>query len=205
MNAGTTTAHTQAQPIASWTMCDRNTSLETVNVHYTSRDWRKKLGRKHTICTFSSRMMSSNGNIFRVTGLFVRGIHRPPVDSPPKSQWRGALMLSVICTWTNGWANNRDADDFRRHRAHYDVTVILGVSYIQEQMADKKVATDLSEFKTTFERQNPDPVSQNKQQGKSEGFDSCDRSNSNLTQIGFKSSIFQPVWPWNLMDDLEKL
>ena len=38
------------------------------------------------------------------------------------------------------------------------------------------------------------------EQGKSEGFDSCDRP-SNLTQIGFKSSIFQPVWPWNLMDD----
>ena len=41
-------------------------------------------------------------------------------------------------------------------------------------------------------------------QGKSEGSDSCDRP-SNLTQIGFKSSIFQPVWPWNLMDDLKKL
>ena len=41
------------------------------------------------------------------------------------------------------------------------------------------------------------------EQGKSEGFDSCDRP-SNLTQIGFKSSIFQPVWPWNLMDDPKK-
>ena len=30
------------------------------------------------------------------------------------------------------------------------------------------------------------------EQGKSEGFDSCDQP-SNLTQIGFKSSIFQPV------------
>ena len=39
-------------------------------------------------------------------------------------------------------------------------------------------------------------------QDKSEGFDSCDRP-SNL-KLGFKSSIFQPVWPWNLMDDLEK-
>ena len=36
-------------------------------------------------------------------------------------------------------------------------------------------------------------------QGKSEGFDKCDRP-SNLTQIGFKSSKFQPMWPWNLMD-----
>ena len=41
------------------------------------------------------------------------------------------------------------------------------------------------------------------QQGKSEGFDSCDRP-SNLTQTGFESSIFQPVWPWYLMDDPKK-
>ena len=27
---------------------------------------------------------------------FVRGIHRSPVDSPPKGQWRGALMFSNI-------------------------------------------------------------------------------------------------------------
>ena len=40
-------------------------------------------------------------------------------------------------------------------------------------------------------------------QDKSEGFDSCDR-HSNLTQILFKSSIFQPMWPCNLIDDLEK-
>ena len=26
--------------------------------------------------------------------------------------------------WTNGWVNNQDAGDLRRHRAHYDVTVM---------------------------------------------------------------------------------
>ena len=46
-------------------------------------------------------------------------------------------------------------------------------------------------------------LSSGPQQGKSEGFDSCDRPN-NLTQIELKSSIFQHVWPWNLMDDLAK-
>ena len=40
------------------------------------------------------------------------------------------------------------------------------------------------------------------EQGKSEEFDSC-KWPSNLTQIGFKSLIFQSVWPWNLIDDLE--
>ena len=40
----------------------------------------------------------------------------------------------------------------------------------------------------------------NQKQGKSEGFVSCDRP-SYLSQIGLKSSIFQPaVWSWNLMD-----
>ena len=38
---------------------------------------------------------------------------------------------------------------------------------------------------------------------KSEGFDSCDRP-SNLAQISSKSSIFCPLWPWNLKDDLGK-
>ena len=33
-------------------------------------------------------------------------------------------MFYLICAWTNGCANNRDAGDFRRHRAHYGVTVM---------------------------------------------------------------------------------
>ena len=39
---------------------------------------------------------------------FVRGIHRSPVNSPHKGQWRGALMFSLICVWINGWENNRE-------------------------------------------------------------------------------------------------
>ena len=42
---------------------------------------------------------------------------------PPKDQWRGALMFSLICAWLNGWVNYGDAGDLRRHRAHYDVVV----------------------------------------------------------------------------------
>ena len=33
-------------------------------------------------------------------------------------------MFSLICGWTNGWVNNRDAGDLRRHWAHYDVIVM---------------------------------------------------------------------------------
>ena len=56
---------------------------------------------------------------------FVRGIHRSSVNSPHKDQWRGALIFPLICAWIPGWVNNREAGDLRRHRAHYDVIVML--------------------------------------------------------------------------------
>ena len=77
----------------------------------------------------SSRLRISHDDVIKWKHFprywpFVRGIHRSPVNSPHKSQWRGALMFSLIFVWTNGWVNNRGAGDLRRHRAHNDVTVI---------------------------------------------------------------------------------
>ena len=70
-------------------------------------------------------MTSSNGSIFHVTGpLYGKLTSYRPVNSPHKDQWLGALMFSLICTWINGWGNNREAGDLRRHRAHYDVFVM---------------------------------------------------------------------------------
>ena len=56
---------------------------------------------------------------------FARGIHRSPVNSTHKGQWRGALVFSLICAWINAWVNNRDTGDLRRHRAHHDVTLMV--------------------------------------------------------------------------------
>ena len=72
-------------------------------------------------------------NHFRRYWPFVRGIHRSPVNSQHKGQWRGALMFSLICVWINGWVNNREADDLRRHRAHYDVTVMNDWYFFYEE------------------------------------------------------------------------
>ena len=62
---------------------------------------------------------------FSLYWTFVPGIHRSPLNSPHKGQWRGALMFSLICARINGWLNNGEASDLRRHRAHYDVIVIV--------------------------------------------------------------------------------
>ena len=70
-------------------------------------------------------MTSSNGNIIRVTGPLCveffgdRWIHLTKANDA--EFW----CVFFICAWTNGWVNNRDIDDLRRYRAHYDVTVIL--------------------------------------------------------------------------------
>ena len=81
------------------------------------------------IYTFSLRIKTWHDDIIKWKHFprywpFVRGIHRSPVNSPHKGQWRGALMFSLICIWINGWVNNREAGDLRRHRAHYDVIVM---------------------------------------------------------------------------------
>ena len=47
-----------------------------------------------------------------------------PGEFPHKGQWRGALMFSLICIRIKGWVNNDEARDLRRHRAHYDVTIM---------------------------------------------------------------------------------
>ena len=67
---------------------------------------------RHQMETFSALLAICAGNS-PVAGEF-----------PHKGQWRGALMSSLICTWINGWVNNGDAGDLRRHRAHYDVPVM---------------------------------------------------------------------------------
>ena len=64
---------------------------------------------------------------------FVRGIHRSPVNSPHKGQWRGALMFTLICARINGWVNNREAGDLRRYRAHYDVIVMRKTEKVQQE------------------------------------------------------------------------
>ena len=48
-----------------------------------------------------------------------------PVNSPQKGRRRGALMFSLICARINSWVNNGEAGDLRRHRAHYDVIVMI--------------------------------------------------------------------------------
>ena len=79
---------------------------------------------------FSSRLIDYHDDVIKWKHFprywpFVRIIHRSPVNSPHKGQWRGALMFSLICVWINGWVNNRGAGDLRRHRAHNDVMVMI--------------------------------------------------------------------------------
>ena len=72
---------------------------------------------RHQIETLSALLGLCAGNS-SVTGEFHS-----------HSQWRWALMFSLICTWINGWANNREVGDLRRHRAHYDVIVMSWILY----------------------------------------------------------------------------
>ena len=69
-----------------------------------------------------SMMTWSTGKIFSVTG---------PLWWESTSHWCILLKKAsdvelwyFLCARTNGYANNRGAGKFRRHRAHHDVTVM---------------------------------------------------------------------------------
>ena len=60
-------------------------------------------------------------NISRVTGLLGGNLS----VTGHIGQWRGALFSLICVAWTEGWANNRNVWDLRRHRAHYDVIAMI--------------------------------------------------------------------------------
>ena len=74
-------------------------------------------------------MKSSKGGAFRVTsplcGEFT-GHRWIPLTKASDAEF---LMFSLVWAWTNGWVNNRDTGDLRRHRAHYDVAVMHQVRH----------------------------------------------------------------------------
>ena len=77
---------------------------------------------------FATREIYNKITHSRALKQFVTWLYtytRSPVNFPHKGQWRGALTFSLICAWTNGSANYRDAGDLRRHQANYDVTVMI--------------------------------------------------------------------------------
>ena len=70
-------------------------------------------------------MTSSNGNIFHVTGNLCGEFTGHWWIPRTKASDAELLVFSLICAWINTWVNNGEAGDLRRHRAHYDITVMI--------------------------------------------------------------------------------
>ena len=124
-------------------------SVEIRNPCFPSVWWRSNIGVKiQYICvclTFRSvqfcvyiishEVMAQHDDVIKWKHFprhwpFVRGIHRSPVNSPHKCQWRGALIFSLTCAWISGWVNNGEAGKLRRHCAHYDVIAMILMSFV---------------------------------------------------------------------------
>ena len=83
-------------------------------------------------------MTSSNGNIFRVTGPLCAGNSPVTGEFPVQRPVTRSFDIFFICAWINGWVNNCKAGDLRRHRAHYDVTV-MGKQYLESLLLPIKL------------------------------------------------------------------
>ena len=93
--------------------------------------WKKPIINRSTSFTKGQFIMtSSNGNIFRVNGHLCREFtgHRwiPRTKASNAELW--CFLWSAH--WINGWVNNHEAGDLRRHRAHYDVIIMYTESVL---------------------------------------------------------------------------
>ena len=96
--------NSEGRPNLPWTQCNRKCQLDTncdqspISLH----EW------KH----------------FPRYWPFVRVIHRSPVNSPHKASDAELWCFLWSAPWINGWGNDHEARDSRRHPCHYDVTVM---------------------------------------------------------------------------------
>ena len=83
------------------------------------------VSRNERICQCTVRcrynmMTSSNGHIFRVTGPLCREFTGHLTKASDAELW----CFLWYAPWINGWVNNREAGDLRRHHVHYDIIVM---------------------------------------------------------------------------------
>ena len=86
--------------------------------------WISKFANWYHTCEQYIMMMSSNGNIFRVTGHLCGEFTGHRWIPLTKASDAGFWCFLWFMPWMNGWVNNREAGDLRRHCAHYDVIVM---------------------------------------------------------------------------------
>ena len=77
-----------------------------------------------SMCMCIIMMTSSIGNLFPLTGPLC-GEFTGDRWIPFKKASGVELRCFLRSAWINGWVNNRQAGDLRRHRAQYDVIVMI--------------------------------------------------------------------------------
>ena len=90
--------------------------------------WLRGVAGPHRTLRVNFMMTSSNGNIFRVTGPLCGEFTGHRWIPTQRSMTRSFNF--VICAWINGWVNTGEAGNLRRHRAHFDVTLMLALAQL---------------------------------------------------------------------------
>ena len=112
------------EPTSAVDTCDMTLVLLLLQIHITNNFCRFTSGWKIWLASRRSWQCRSMAPVTR-EGTFCSPRYVNKLHVGPDLSVCGALMFSFICAWTNGWINNRDDGDLRRHRAHCDVIVMI--------------------------------------------------------------------------------
>ena len=108
------------------------------------------LNKFFCFCGYHDSWWRHQMETFSTLLAFCAGNSPAPDEFPHKGQWRGALMFCVICALINGWVNNREAGDFRRYHAHYDV-IVMSYFLFGYLPTSYKIVEKISRFFVAFQ------------------------------------------------------
>ena len=137
-------------------------SLQNVNSPITNYLWTLQLLR---LCRFRSPNGDHDDvikwNVFSRYWPFVPGIHRSPVKSQHKGQWRGTLMFSLICALNKqscGWCFETPSCSFWRHcnvngvLLHQTYSIISSHQYFDKHAKLACIQRDMLTFSLPFSK-----------------------------------------------------
>ena len=97
-----------------------------------------------TVTQYESCMKTDHDDVIkwehlRVTGHLCGEFTGPRWNPRTKASDVELWYFSLICVWINGWVNTREAGDWRRYRAHYDVIVMLWIRQNSTNKFEKNI------------------------------------------------------------------
>ena len=112
----------------------------------------RRLARKFALHQITNTWWRHQMETYSASLAICSGKSPLPGEFPAQRPVTQSFDFSLVCVRINGWVNNRETGDLRRHRAHYDVIVMMFIIRKREYWVtvDSQTGIWIQHFKTIY-------------------------------------------------------